>query len=397
MTSLGFVTSWLCITALGVAEEPPRGRVESAQRLQAARTLRQAGDADGAERELRALLEAAPAHIAGRLALAEILADRAQWAAVVDTLRSVSGTAAGYPLYHLRGRALLEGGRLDLARRSLRRALGHKPESAPDLYLLARVHATAKRWALAVKTYHRARRAGLDDAALHLGLARAYFHRAVCLGTVKVKTLPDAKPGHIVANAYVLEPVPKRRDTFRVCPPDSAIFHLAAARHRGAAGPDVDLLEADIWLESKRFARARALYAGLEAGISARTAAAFFDRFSRAHLGLADFDRAIRLLQRAAKLDAKTYAPKLAAAHLAAADHAALAADAKRAVYHLAQAVAVQPDAAPLHRRLADAYAEQNEPQKAAQHWRRVLVLDPDASDREALLQQIHDASARRP
>ena len=70
----------------------------------------------------------------------------------------------------------------------------------------------------------------------------------------------------------------------------------------GADGVAVDLFEADVWLATERFERARRLYAKAEPAVSDAEAASFNERFSRACLGLGDRDRYLRLLRKAAKL-----------------------------------------------------------------------------------------------
>jgi tetratricopeptide (TPR) repeat protein len=292
-------------------------------------------------------------------------------------------------LYHVRARVAFERGLPEAARRDLQQALRIRPGHAVDLELLARTHARCARWALAIESYQRAADAGLDTAELHLGLARAYLNRRILLGEITVMRLAGAEPGTLVDGGYVLEPAAGDDHVFRVCPPASAIYHLVAARIRGATGPTIDVLEADIWLEAGFYNRARTLYAKAETDRSDAQAAEFYERYARACLRIGHVDQGLRLLRTAVRLDPEACRSVLVDAHLEVSRHASIDGDFKLALYHLRQAVASNPDSPELHRRLGDAYARQRDHVRANEHWHKVLLLDPDHADRAALLEKI--------
>ncbi len=382
------LTLGICVSPIGAAE-----REDAEAQLARAGVLREEGKATAAEKLLEGLLGRAPDHAAARLMLAEILADRRDWKQADGLLAGLSGRTLGYPLHHVRGKVSLELGRTEEARRDIEKALRYRPRSGIDLFLLGNAHAGARRWALAIDAYTRAKACGHDDAALHLGLARAYFARRTYLGKVTTKKLRNADPHAIVSGHYVLAPEPGRPGVYQVCPPASAVYQVAAARRLGCRGVAIDLLEADIWLAAERFDRARSLYAAAEPAIDKGQAASFYERFGRACLGVGDTDRHLRMLRKAAELDPKAYRQRHADAHTTAADRAAAAGDLQRALYHLKQAVAAAPKSAELRRRLGDAFAEQDEVASAEKHWREALRLRPDHPDRREILRRLERAA----
>ena len=92
-------------------------------------------DPAGAERELKAAIQEAPAEPRPRLSLALLYQEQEKWAAAFDTLEALLKTAPDNydALYQVGRAAALSGQRLDRAEECLKRYLGHTPgpQSAP--------------------------------------------------------------------------------------------------------------------------------------------------------------------------------------------------------------------------------------------------------------------------
>ena len=267
------------------------------------------------------------------------------------------------------------------------------PVSASDHDLRGDRYWAEGRFALAAEAYETATRLGLDSPAIHLKLAKAYLNLNNSTGSTEARTVPNGIPGRIQEGVYLIEPLPNEPGRFLVAPKTSAIHHLQQAVDAGLDGPHVRLLEADIWLRARRFAKALDIYATLQGKVPAEDQYRYYRHFAEACLATDDVEGYLDRLEKAAALDREPDPPMLAAAYLRAAQRYAADADLPNYIRCLKLALEQDPESADLHYRLGNAFDDASRPERASLHWRITLELQPDHPDRRRMLEAIRDIS----
>jgi tetratricopeptide (TPR) repeat protein len=263
---------------------------------------------------------------------------------------------------------------------------GRREEAAKTHAEIGDAYLAQGKGALAAESFTRAEALGLNDPHLHVQLARAYCALDQFLGTVTLRRLEAAKPGHIVSDGYVLEPVPNHPDTYRVCPPASAIYQIQAALDAGVDSVAVHLLRADVWLDARRYDRALAAYRAVEDQVPDEKRAAYYARSAQAALGADELEEYLARVERAIELDPKTYGPQRVDAYRNLAERYTQRGDLAATIRYLELAIREAPEAADLHYRLGNVYWETHRAADAADQWRITLELRPDHPDRSRML-----------
>jgi len=323
------------------------------------------------------------------VALARGYAEQQEYEKVIETLQPTADLKNNYEANHLLGQAYYQTGKLVEARRCLQTAVELQPKSAPDHYLLAHVYLGEEKFALAVESYETTLRLGFDTAELHYKLATAYYRLRNYAGQVFTQTIKKGLAGRIVGDCYLIEPVPSKPDRFLAAPQASAIFHLQKALDAGLDTPQAHLLQADIWLGTRRYAKALQVYKTLEDRTPSQDRAAYHYAYARACLGVDDRQGYLDRLQKAIALDEKTYGPHLVDAYRQVADRYNAEGDLESYVRYLELAVAETPDSHDPHYLLGNALYEAGRTRQACRQWQITLELQPEHPDRTRMLELI--------
>jgi tetratricopeptide (TPR) repeat protein len=263
---------------------------------------------------------------------------------------------------------------------------GRRKEAAETHARIGDAYLVQGKGALAAESFKRADALGLNDPHLHVQLAKAYCAMEQFLGAVTSRRLKTATVGHIVSEGYVLEPVPNQPDTYRVCPPASAIYQLQAALDAGADSVEVYLLRADVWFYARRYDRALAAYRAVEDQVPNEERAAYYARSAEAALGADELEEYLARVERAIELDPETYGPRRGEAYRNLAERYTRRGDLAATIRYLELAIQEAPEAADLHYRLGNVYWETHRAADAADQWRITLELRPDHPDRNRML-----------
>jgi tetratricopeptide (TPR) repeat protein len=263
---------------------------------------------------------------------------------------------------------------------------GRREEAAQTHARIGDAYLAQGKGALAAEAFTRAEALGLNDPNLHVQLARAYCVLEQYLGAVTTRRLDSAEVGHIVREGYVLEPVPNQPDTYRVCPPASAIYQLQAVLDAGLDSVEVHLLRADVWLHARRYDRALAAYRAVEDRVPIEERAAYYARSAQAALGADELEEYLARLERAIELDPETYRPRREDAYRNLAERYTQRGDLAATIRYLKLAIQEEPEDADLHYRLGNVYWETRRAADAAGQWRITLELRPDHPDRRRML-----------
>lgn len=323
------------------------------------------------------------------IALARGYAEQHEYGKVIETLQSAADLKNGYEANHLLGEAYYHTGQLVEARRCLQTAIGLQPKNAPDHYLLANVYLAEEKSALAAESYQTALGLGVDTPDLHYRLATAYYGLKNYTGRVFDHTVQGGLPGRIAGDCYLIEPLPGQPDRFLAAPQASAIYHLQKALDAGLDTPQAHLLQADIWLGTRRYAKALQVYKTLEDHTPSQDRAAYEYAYARACLGVDDRQGYLDRLQKAIALDEKTYRPHLVDAYRQVADRYNAEGDLESYVRYLELAVAEAPDSHDLHYLLGNALYEAGRTRQACRQWQITLELQPEHPDRTRMLELI--------
>ncbi len=352
---------------------------------------RHANQSDAALQTVDELLALDPANEPAVILKAEVLLKRDDWEAVIRTLTASASFSESYAISHLFAEAYLRSGQLVEAAWYYEKAVRLKPEVLEDLIALGRLHLRRELPALAVRALNSALALAGDDPQVHFLLARAYHQAGRPLGRVQVLPISQAIMGNTHENWYVLEAVDGQPDRFRVCPSDSAIYHLQKAIELGVDEADVHLLNADIWFNANEYERARDAYEIIEATIPASRLAGYHYRYGVTLYWLGDLEGFQRHAETAGKLDPKSYEPKLLEMHTLMADQYCIRGDLERFIHHLERAIEVAPRSVELRYKLGNALFEAQRRAEALAQWQAVLQLHPHHPDRERLLGHLND------
>ena len=296
---------------------------------------------------------------------AEVLSKQDDWEAVIRTLAPSASFSDSYEISHLLAEAYLRSGQLVEAAWFLEKAVRLKPEALEDLVALGRLHLRRELPALAVRALNSALALAADDAQVHYLLARAYHRAGRPLGRVQVLPISQAIMGQTYEGWYVLEAVEDQPNRFRVCPSDSAIYHLQKAIELGMDEANVHLLNADIWFNANEYERARDAYEIIEATLPASRLAGYHYRYGSTLYWLE--------------------------MHTLMADQYCIRGDLERFIHHLQQAIEAAPRAVDLRYKLGNALFEAERHAEALAQWQIVLQLHPHHPDRERLLGYLND------
>jgi tetratricopeptide (TPR) repeat protein len=343
---------------------------------------------------LRDILKLNPEHVEAGVESAELLAADKKYDEVIKLLEPLLKFSHDYPLYHLLAEAYYQKEDMPKAREDYEQAVKLNPRSGDDFYQLANIYLAQNQFAKAAEAYEKARALGMDSAVLHFKLASVYFNLRNYLGRVTTAEVIGGQVGQIKNDLLLLDAAPGKKDTFYVSPPASAIFQVVRAQQMGIDLPQIRFLEANIWLNARRFARADALYKALEGKIEKADTGLFWFDWAQAALGLEDYDTYLARLNKAIDTEPKTYKPTLPDAYVTLAARYQQRGDNKRYIEYLLKAVQANPLSAGLHLTLGDALWQLNDRAQARQQYRLVLELEPDHAERVRLLNRIREQEA---
>lgn len=365
-------------------------KTKTSYRLHLARAYRYAQKPDQAAKHLEEILKASPDHVEAGQDLGEIYTAAKRWKDVVGVLEPLLKYRHDYPTYHMLAEAQYNLEETEKARKSYEEAVKLNPQSAADHYQLGNIYLGGKFFALAAESYQSALRLGLDSPVLRYKLGSAYFNLRNYFGQIAVQTIRSGEPGTISGAWYLIEPVPGRKDTFRCAPEASAVYQVAKALADGIEDrPDVHVLQASIYLNARRYARAYEMFTKIAPTVADEDKALFHYYDAQAAFGTGRYDRYIELLKEAIKLDPESYQATLVDAYSKVADQHNQAGRLQKYIEFLASAVAESPQTASLHLRLGDAYEETQQHDQAVAQWQMVLDLEPEHPQRMKLLNQI--------
>ena len=371
-----------------LVDDDPRNR---AHLYALADVQRHAGQSDAALQTVDELLALDPANEPAVILKAEVLLERDDWEAVIRTLTASASFSESYAISHLFAEAYLRSGQLVEAAWFYEKAVRLKPKVLEDLVALGRLHLRRELPALAVRALNSALALASDNPQIHYLLASAYHQAGRPLGRVRVLPISQAIMGNTHEDWYVLEAVDDQPNRFRVCPSDSAIYHLQKAIELGVDEADVHLLNADIWFNANEYERARDSYETIEATLPASRLAGYHYRYGMTLYWLGDLEGFQQHLETAGALNPKSYECKLLEMHTLMADQYCIRGDLDRFIHHLQRAIEAEPRSVDLRYKLGNALFEAQRHAQALAQWQVVLQLHPHHPDRERLLGHLKD------
>lgn len=357
--------------------------------LMLAKAHRFAGQTSKAVDVLEGILEQQPDHLQAGIELAEMLMPGKEPDRVIKVLEPLLRFRRDYPLYHLLAEAHYRKRQLDQARGYFEDAIKLNDRNSADHYQLGNIYLAQKRLANAAGAYEKAGELGFSSPVYHFKLASVYFNLHNYLGKLELVEVIDGKPGEVVNDRLLIDPVPGSPHRFRAAGPRSAVFQAARARAKDVNSFALDFLQANIWLRAGMFERAEALYGPLEADVPKDEAGAYWYQRAQAALGLRKYEQYLGHLNRAIEAEPQTYRPALGEALITVANRHQQQGDAEKHVEYLARAMALNPISSRLHLALADAYWLKKDREKAIQQYKMVLELEPEFPFRVQILNRI--------
>ncbi|MCC5829388.1 MAG: tetratricopeptide repeat protein [Phycisphaeraceae bacterium] len=287
---------------------------------------------------------------------------------------------------------------LEEARRHRERAIELNPRDPRDHTALANLYLTQRQFARAAASLETAAQLTEPAAIDHFRLATVYFNLRNYLGRLTVVEAREGKIGDFTAeNQLLIEEAPGRPGHFIAAPPRSAIHQIHRARALGLDAPELIFLEANTWLNARRFERAESIYAQMEDKLRQEDRGLYWYYRAQAARGMNNPERFIELTRKAIEVEPDIYQPTLGDALLEAARMHERAGDIDAYLHHLRQAVRVNPLSVSLHLTLADALWQLDRKAEAATAYRLALDLSPQHARRAELLNRIRMTPAAQP
>jgi len=364
---------------------------KTSHRLLLAKALRFSKQPDKAIVQLEEILKGSSDHVDAGVELAELLSPTKQPDRVIAVLEPLLKFRHDYPLYHLLAEAHYQKEQFDKARSYYEEAVKLNPRSGSDHYQVGNIYLAQKRFAKAAEAYETAGRLGLSTGVYHFKLASVYFNLHNYLGNMSTAEVVGGKPGEIKNDLFLVDPVPGQKDTFYVAGPRSAVFQVVKAQQLGIDIFELRFLEANIWLNARRFANADRIYQGLAEKVKKEDAGLFWYHWSQTALGLDDYDAYLTRLNKAIAAEPDVYKSMLADALVTIANRHHQKGDNAKFLEFLGKAVATNPLSARMHLMLGDAEWVSSRREKAIEQYKLVLELEPDHSDRVRLLNRIQE------
>jgi tetratricopeptide (TPR) repeat protein len=362
---------------------------KTSYKLLLAKAHRYADQPDKALAVLENLIKASPEHVEAAIELADLLSPRKQPDRVISILEPLLKFKHDYPVYHLLAEAHYQKEQFDKAGKYYEEAVRLNPKSAADHYQLGNIYLAQKRFAMAAQAYEASGQLGTSSGVYHFKLASVYFNLHNYLGKVTTAEVIGGRAGEIKGNYFLIDPVPGKKDTFYVAEPRSAIFQVKRAQALGIDLFQLHFLEANTWLNARRYANADRIYATLQEKVAKEDAGLFWFQWSQAALGLEDYDNYLARLDKAIAAQPDVYKPTLADAYVVVANRHHQRGENEKYLEFLGKAVSTNPLSARLHLTLGDALWLTKERAKAVQQYKLVLELEPDHADRVRLLNRI--------
>ncbi len=360
---------------------------------------RQLGKIDEALETLGGLLKIDPHHEPAVTLTARILAEKGDWQGIIKLLAPQATSTESYHLSHLLAEAYRQTNQLLEAAWYYDRAIRLNPEAVQDFVELAKLHLRRGLPALAVRALESALALAVEDlptldthsaGQVHYLLAKAYHQAGRPLGKIEIMPVARAIPGNLHGEWYVLEAVEDQPNRYRVCPSNSAIYHLHKAFALGFDEPGIHLLSADIWFNANQYERARDIYEMIQAAVPTENLADYHYRYGMTLYWLDDLQGFQQHIETASELDPQTYKPKLLEAHTLLADRFCIHGNLDQYIRHLELGLEAAPRSVELRYKLGNALHEADRRGEAAAHWQAVLQLDPHHPDRERLLKLLN-------
>ena len=365
-------------------------KTKTSYRMHLARAYHYDTQAPKAEKLLAEILKANPDHVEAGQLLGRLYTQGRQWKKVVAALEPLLKYRHDYSTYHMLAEAKYHLDDYEKARTYYHEAIKQNPKSASDHYQLGNIYLASNAFALAAGKYETAMALGVKSPVLHYKLASAYFNLRNYFGRISTVTVKSGQPSTVSGQWYLIEPVPGKKDIFRVAPTRSAIYHVAKAMATGLADrPDIRFLRANIYLNARRYQQAYDMFKAMEKKTAKEDKALYYYYFAQSAFGAGKYDEYLERLGQAIKLDAKAYKATLVEAYRKVAEQHNQSGDLDGYIKYLGMAVGEAPKSASLHLKLGNAFEEARKYAEAVVQWRMVLDIEPDHPQRMSLLNQI--------
>lgn len=362
---------------------------KSTYKLLLAKAHREVGNADKATQLLTEILKDNPEHVEAGITIAELLSPQKQPDKVIKTLESLLKFKQDYSLYHLLAEAYYEKEQLDEARKYYELAVKLNPRAGGDYYQLGNIYLSQSRFARAAGAYEKAGEFGIDSDVFHFKLASVYFNLRSYLGRISTAKIVGGKTGQIKNNLLLIDPVPGKPDTFYVTGPRSAVYQAVLAQQMGIKVPGIRFLEANIWLNARRYSKADALYKLLEGKLTKDEAGLYWFYRAQTSLGLGEYELYIERLNKAIEAEPLVYKSTLSDAYATVSQRYQQRGDNAKYIQYLTKAVQTNPLSASLHLALGDAHWQLGNRDMAIEQYKLTIELEPNHAQRVRLLNRL--------
>jgi len=354
-----------------------------------AKAFRYGQQPEKAVKSLEGILKIDADHVEAAVQLAELVSPKQNPDRVIGVLQPLLKFKHDYPLYHLLAEAHYEKEQFDKAREYYEKAVKLNPKSQTDHYQLGNIYLAQKRFAKAAASYETAGQLGMSSGVYHFKLASVYFNLRNYLGRVSTAEVIGGKEGQLKDQYFLVGDVPGQKDRFYVAGIRSAIYQARKAQEMGIDIFDIRFLEANIWLNARRYANADRIYGEIQEKVRKEDQGLFWYSWSQAALGLNDYEKYLARLNKAIEAAPDIYQGTLADAYVTIATRYHQRGDSQQYVEYLAKAVDSNPLSARLHLTLGDAHWLSNNRESAIEQYKLVLELEPNHSQRVRLLNRI--------